>query len=44
MSFKIFFYQLTGKIKSVEKIEVQRESLYKDYEEFNRVESSDELK
>jgi len=37
MSFKIFSLQLSGKIKPVEKIEMQRELLYKDYLEFNKV-------
>ena len=44
MSFKIFSLQLFGKIKPVEKIEIQRDSLRKDYEEFNKVAESDELK
>ncbi|MCG6188118.1 LamG domain-containing protein [Maribellus maritimus] len=44
MSFKIFSLQLTGKIKPVEKIENQREALYKNYQEFLTVEKSDELK
>ncbi len=44
MSFKIFSFQLLGKIKSVEKIEIQRKNLRDDYEEFRRVENSDELK
>lgn len=43
MSFKIFALQLTGKIKSVEKIEQQRELLRSDYQEFLQVEKSDEL-
>lgn len=43
MSFKIFSYQLSGKIKPVEKIEMQRELLYNDYVEFNKVASSEEL-
>lgn len=43
MSFKIFALQLTGKIKSVEKIEQQRELLRNDYQEFLQVEKSDEL-
>ncbi|MFW5821911.1 MAG: hypothetical protein ACOCU7_00870 [Tangfeifania sp.] len=44
MSFRIFSLQLLGKIKPVEKIEIQRDLLQKDYEEFNRVAESDELK
>jgi hypothetical protein len=44
MSFKIFSLQLTGKIKPVEKIEKQREILYNDYQEFVKVDKSDELK
>lgn len=43
MSFKIFSYQLLGKIKPVERIEMQRELLEKDFEEFNKVAESDEL-
>lgn len=43
MSFKIFSLQLLGKIKPVEKIEMQRDFLRKDYEEFNHVAESDEL-
>ena len=43
MSFKIFALQLTGKIKSVEKIEQQRELLRNDYQEFLQVEKSEEL-
>ena len=43
MSFKIFSLQLLGKIKSVEIIENQRETLRMDYEEFQQVEKSDEL-
>jgi hypothetical protein len=43
MSFKIFSLQLLGKIKPVEKIEMQREKLRKDYEEFIKVADSDEL-
>lgn len=44
MSFKIFSLQLLGKIKPVEKIEIQREKLRKDYEEFIKVADSDELR
>lgn len=44
MSFKIFFLQLLGKIKPVEKIEVQRKILADDFQEFNEVDTSDELK
>ncbi len=44
MSFKIFSLQLTGKIKPVATIEQRRKTLEEDYEEFKRVESSDELK
>ena len=44
MSFKIFTLQLLGKIKPVEKIESQRKVLLDDYNEFLRVEDSDELK
>jgi hypothetical protein len=43
MSFKIFSLQLLAKIKSVEKIEIQRKNLRNDYEEFKKVENSDEL-
>ncbi len=43
MSFKIFSLQLLGKIKPVEKIEQQRETLYNDYLEYQKVEQSDEL-
>jgi len=43
MSFKIFSLQFMGKIKPVEKIEQQRASLENDYQEFLRVEKSDEL-
>lgn len=44
MSFKIFTLQLLGKIKPVEKIELQRKILFDDYQEFLRVEQSVELK
>lgn len=43
MSFKIFAQQLFGKIKPVEKIEVQRKTLLDDYNEFLKVKTSDEL-
>ncbi len=43
MSFKIFSLQLLGKLKPVEKIEQQRAALESDYQEFLRVEKSDEL-
>jgi hypothetical protein len=43
MSFKIFMLQLSGKLKPVEKIEVQREMLYNDYLDYMRVDESDEL-
>ena len=44
MSFKIFSQQLFGKIKPTESIENRRKSLLDDFEEFNKVENSDELK
>lgn len=44
MSFKIFSLQLLGKIKPVETIEKNRKTLADDFAEFQRVESSDELK
>lgn len=44
MSFKIFTLQLFGKLKPVETIEKQRKILLDDYNEFQKVESSDELK
>jgi hypothetical protein len=44
MSFKLFTLQLLGKIKPVEKVEAQRNSLWKDYNEFIKVENSEELK
>ncbi|MCF6358157.1 MAG: hypothetical protein L3J54_10165 [Draconibacterium sp.] len=44
MSFKIFSLQLLGKIKPVEIIEIQREKLQIDFDEFQEVEKSDELK
>ena len=43
MSFKIFTLQLFGKLKPVETIEKQRKMLLDDYNEFKKVESSDEL-
>ena len=43
MSFKIFSLQLTGKIKPVETIENQRETLQQDYTEFQQVKNSEEL-
>jgi hypothetical protein len=44
MSFKIFSLQLLGKIKPVEKIEIQRKNRWNDYQEFLQVENSEELK
>ncbi|MFV0592771.1 MAG: hypothetical protein ACK5M7_15405 [Draconibacterium sp.] len=44
MSFKIFSFQLTGKIKPVATIEKQRAQLKADYEVFLATESSDTLK
>ncbi len=44
MSFKIFTLQLLGKIKPVETIEKNRKTIADDFAEFQRVESSDELK
>jgi hypothetical protein len=44
MSFKIFTLQLFGKLKPVEAIEKQRKILLDDYNEFLKVEGSDELK
>ncbi len=44
MSFKIFTLQLFGKLKPVETIEKQRKTLLDDYNEFQKVEQSDELK
>ncbi len=43
MSFKIFSQQLFGKIKPTETIEKKRKTLLDDFEEFNRVEKSEEL-
>lgn len=44
MSFKIFTLQLLGKIKPVEIIENQREKLQIDFNEFQNVDNSEELK
>jgi len=44
MSFKIFSLQLTGKLKPVDTIEKNRATLRADFEEFQKVETSDELK
>ena len=44
MSFKIFSQQLFGKIKPTETIEKKRKVLLDDFEEFNQVEKSEELK
>ncbi len=44
MSFKIFTLQFLGKLKPVETIEKQRKILQEDYLEFQKVDSSDELK
>jgi hypothetical protein len=44
MSFKIFTLQLFGNLKSVETIEKQRKTLFDDYNEFQKVEHSEELK
>lgn len=44
MSSKLFFLQTFGKIKPVEKIEAQYQSLLSAYEEFSKVEKSEELK
>ncbi len=44
MSFKIFTLQLLGRLKSVETIENQRKKLWDDFNEFQKVEKSDELK
>ncbi|MBK6283981.1 MAG: hypothetical protein IPF54_16185 [Draconibacterium sp.] len=44
MSFKIFTLQLFGKLKPVETIEKQRKMLLDDYNEFLKVENSEELK
>lgn len=44
MSFKIFSLQLLGKLKPVETIEKQRKILQEDFIEFQKVDSSDELR
>jgi hypothetical protein len=44
MSFKIFTLQLLGKLKPVETVEKQRKILQDDFFEFQKVDSSDELK
>ncbi len=44
MSFKLFTLQTFGKLKPTEKIEAQRTLLEGDYQEFKKVEGSDELK
>lgn len=44
MSFKIFYLQLLGKIKPAGVIEKKRKDLYNDYEDFLKVESSEDLK
>jgi hypothetical protein len=44
MSFKIFKLQFLGKIKPVETVEKQRKILQEDFFEFQKVESSEELK
>lgn len=44
MSFKIFTLQLFGGLKPVETIEKQRKTLLDDFNEFQKVEQSDELK
>lgn len=44
MSLKLYSLQLFGKLKPVEKIEVQRQILADDYQEFLKVEQSEELK
>ncbi len=44
MSFKIFTLQFLGKLKPVETVEKQRKVLLDDYNEFQKVESSEELK
>ena len=44
MSFKIFSLQLFGKLKPVETVEKQRKTLLDDYNEYQKVETSDELK
>jgi len=44
MSFKIFSLQLFGNLKPVETVEKQRKALLDDYNEYQKVEQSDELK
>jgi len=44
MSFKILTLQLFGRLKPVEIVEKQRKNLLDDYNEFQKVQSSDELK
>ncbi|KAF0236841.1 MAG: glycoside hydrolase [Prolixibacteraceae bacterium] len=44
MSFKIFILQLSGRLKQVETVEKQRKILQDDYFEFQKVDSSEELK
>lgn len=44
MSFKIFSFQLTGKIKPTSAIEKKRAELAADFAEFQKTEASDELK
>ncbi|HPE77028.1 MAG TPA: hypothetical protein PLC80_13130 [Draconibacterium sp.] len=44
MSFKIFTLQLSGKLKPVETIEKQRKTLLDDFNEFEKVKNSEELK
>ncbi len=44
MTIKILALQLSGKIKSVEKVETARDKLYADYQEFLKVNESEELR
>jgi len=44
MSFKLFLLQTFGRLKPTEKIEARRQSLWNDYQEFIKVDKSDELK
>lgn len=44
MSFKLFYYQLSGKIKSAEVVEKQFKTLENAYNEYLKVEKSEELK
>jgi hypothetical protein len=44
MSFKLFILQTFGKLKPIEKIETERQALWNDFQEFNIVEKSEELK